>query len=143
MIKSSLALSSIATEIVAQYTKIVRGKDSIAFGITKVLSGILAMAVNFWVGMILILIGVVISYVKDDELEDWLKHCALMEKYKDSSAYQDIKQQKTEFEKVLESMFGITKKILNRQLSDPVDESTNSDRIATNQRNLMNMMHCY
>lgn len=108
MVKSSLALSSIATEIVAQYTKIVRGKDSIAFGISKVLSGILAMAVNFWVGMILILLDIVISYVKDDELESWLKKCALGEKYKHSSAYQNIEQRKTEFEKVLESMFGIT-----------------------------------
>ena len=236
MIKSSLALSSIATEIVAQYTKIARGKNSVAFGRTKVLSGIMGMAVSlwvaaergigsyeefkqgnitlsflqmlsgagyltsgvfnlnasityhipwlrkvitkqieattkasaeaarrvaakivsrkimeraiqqyakmmanmafkrvlmlgagFWLGVALILLDIVISYVKDNELEDWLKHCALGEKYKDSSAYQNIEQQKTEFEKVLESMFGITKEILNSKLSDPVDESTNSD----------------
>ena len=248
IIKSSLSLSAIATEIVAQYTKIARGKNSVAFGRTKVLSGIMGMAVSlwvtaergigayeelkegnitlaflqmlsgagyltsgglslsasityhnpwlrkvvtkqmeakykaslkggningtlsrtlkgefskkavrkivkqevikraiaiqaakmatkrvillgtgFWLGVALLLLDVVISYVKDDELESWLKKCALGEKYKDSSAYQNIEQQKTKFEKVLESMFGITKEALNSKLSDPVDEPTNND----------------
>lgn len=49
MIKSSLALTAITAEIVAQYSKVVRGNNSVAFGRTKILSGFLGMAVSFWI----------------------------------------------------------------------------------------------
>lgn len=222
MIKSTLALTAITAEIVAQYTKVVQGNASAAFGNTKLLSGFLGMAVSFWsgverfkeadkefekghtilatlntingifyfvsgilsfrasltyhipwlrraiikkaagraisqavieraiaiqtakimarralylaagfwVGVILLLADVAISYIKDDELEDWLKYCALGKKYKDSSAYQHVEAQKLAFANVLESMFGITEAALINNQSDVADESTNSDENA-------------
>lgn len=51
MTKSTLALSAAMAEMVAQYTKAVRGSNSLAFGRTKVLSGFMGMSVSFFLSL--------------------------------------------------------------------------------------------
>ncbi|WP_392553307.1 T6SS effector BTH_I2691 family protein [Orbus wheelerorum] len=48
MTKSTIALSAITAEIVAQYTKVARGSESLAAGRTKIASGFLGGAVGIW-----------------------------------------------------------------------------------------------
>ncbi|WP_392562402.1 T6SS effector BTH_I2691 family protein [Orbus sturtevantii] len=48
MTKSTLALSAITAEVVAQYTKVARASESLAAGRTKILSGLLGGAVSVW-----------------------------------------------------------------------------------------------
>lgn len=209
MTKSTLALSAVTMEIIAQYTKVARGSASIAAGRTKILSGVLGgvvsgylayqkvgvaeeeiekgnyfigalnilnialysgssvtsvmasityhipwsksiigylakktytkafmntavsalvrimasrvllLAINFWIGVVILLIEGLIWWLSNDELEDWLEYSALGTKNNHPKAYKTVGEQKQQFKKVLESMFGINEdvvKINNNQI---------------------------
>ena len=223
MTKSTLALSAITMEIIAQYTKVAKGSASIAAGRTKILSGFLGavvsyyqtqekwhsfntefsegyyvraglnllnaglyatsgmtsliasityhipwsesiigylakktftnafmntavsaivrimasrailLALSFWIGVVILLIEGLIWWLSNDELEDWLEYSALGTKNNDPKAYKNLEEQKQQFNKVLESMFGINEdavKINNNQIEL---KSTSNDKVLDNE----------
>lgn len=223
MTKSTLALSAITTEIIAQYTKVAKGSASIAAGRTKILSGMfgfvlsyyqyqeklnsyekenaegnenlarlylfqarlywasgatslvasityhipwsesiigylakktftnafmntavsaivrimasraILLALSFWIGVIILLIDGLIWWLSNDELEDWLEYSALGTKNNDPKAYKNLEEQKQQFKKVLESMFGINEdavKINNNQIEL---KSISNDKVLDNE----------
>jgi len=74
-----------------------------------------------------------IWWLSNDELEDWLEYSALGTKNNDPKAYKNLEEQKQQFKKVLESMFGINEdavKINNNQIEL---KSTSNDKVLDNE----------
>ena len=91
------------------------------------------LALSFWIGIVILLIEGLIWWLSNDELEDWLEYSALGTKNNDPKAYKNLEEQKQQFKKVLESMFGINEdavKINNNQIEL---KSTSNDRVLDNE----------
>lgn len=99
---------------------------------TKIMSKrVLFLGLGLWFSIIILLIEGLIWYLSDDDLEEWIKYSALGTNRSDHIAYHLVSKQRSEFKKVLESMFGIKESDVEINNQNKIIAKLNTSKLST------------